>query len=155
METPIKAMNGDALAYTFQVPRGWVVEKSSSNLDTLPSFRYMYVGVVVEEAQVGRSESAARLVREAIRSRSSDVYWSEPDTLILDGRTWSQFVLKCKVDEVHAASLYYVYSGPEGTFQILGWTTQNLFERDWTTLRDVMQTFRFPGQLAGAGHGGI
>jgi hypothetical protein len=106
----------------------------------------MFVGVMAEEAQAGTSDSTARLVREKIRTTFSDVCWSEPEVLILDGRTWSQFVLKCTAAGFPAAYLYYVYSGPEGTFQVIGWTSQNLFERDWTTLRDVMQTFRFPAQ---------
>jgi len=140
-------IRGHNIAYTLQLPPNWVAQKGSGNLDTLSSFKYMFVGVVAEEAQVGTSDTVARAVREAIRNQSSDVYWSEPEALILDGRTWSQFVLKCKTEGVPATYLYYVYSGPEGTFQISGWTTQNLYERDWTTLRDVMQTFRFPTRL--------
>lgn len=141
-----QTVQGHRLAYTLQLPPSWVVQKSSADMDTVSACRDMFVGVVAEEAQVGTPDSVARLVREALRTKLSDVYWSEPEGLSLDGKTWSQFVVKGKAEEVPFAYLYYVYSGPEGTFQIVGWTFQNLFERDCTTLRSVMQTFRFPTQ---------
>jgi len=50
----------------------------------------------------------------------------------------------CVISKIPFTYEYYLYSGREGTYQVVGWTARNLYERDAPLLRDVMQTFRFP-----------
>jgi hypothetical protein len=100
--------------------------------------------VVAEEAQVGTADTVATLARDRLKGKATDLYWSQPQPVELDGRTWLEFVVKCRMEGIPVGYEFYVYSGSEGTFQIVGWTTQNLFERDAERLRSVMQTFRFP-----------
>ena len=48
------------------------------------------------------------------------------------------------VEKIPFAYQFYVYTGPEGTFQLLGWTFENLFEREAPQIREVLQSFKFP-----------
>lgn len=110
----------------------------------LASFKSLYVGVISEEAQLGTPETIANIARRNIKEHATDLKWSETSPLVLDGRKWLRFVVSAHIDSIPVAYQFYVYSGPEGTFQIVGYTSQNLFERDASLMREVMQSFRFP-----------
>jgi len=54
-------------------------------------------------------------------------------------------VVKCiSSDKVPLGYQFYVYSGPEGTYQLLAVTTQALFEQEIGRARSTLQTFKFP-----------
>jgi hypothetical protein len=72
------------------------------------------------------------------------VEWSEPTEVELDGQKWLEFTGRCRVDDVPITYKFCVYSGSQGTFQIIGWTTQNLYARDEELMTKVMKSFRFP-----------
>src|ERR1043165_3162238 len=142
-----QTVRGQDLGYTLRLPGGWTAKKHIEGLgdyDMVCVYKSLYIGVVAEEAQVGTPETLARLARDRLKNNTTDLYWSEPQPLVLDGRNWLGFVAKCKTQEIPAAYQFYVYSGPEGSFQLLGWTMQNLWDRDADGLREVMRTFRFP-----------
>lgn len=137
-------LRGHDIAYTLQLPHDWTTKTIVEDFDTVSSYKSSYVGVVAEEAQVGTADTVATLARDRLKGKATDLYWSQPQPVELDGRTWLEFVVKCRMEGIPVGYEFYVYSGSEGTFQIVGWTTQNLFERDAERLRSVMQTFRFP-----------
>jgi hypothetical protein len=142
-----QTVRGRDLGYTLQLPAGWTTKKGTEGLevyDTLCVCKSMYVGVIAEEAQAGTPEKVASLARERLKKVATDIYWSQPQPIVLEDRNWLDFVVRCRVEETPVGFEFYVYSGPEGTFQIIGWTSQNLFDRDADLLRTVMQTFRFP-----------
>ncbi|SPE54526.1 exported hypothetical protein [Verrucomicrobia bacterium] len=138
-------IHGHDIQYTLTLPPNWTTKTAVDDFDTLSSCKSSYVGVIAEEAQVGTSDVIAALARDRLKSKATDLYWSQPRQVELDGRTWMEFTVKCQMENIPVGYEFCVYSGREGTFQIVGFTTQNLFDRDAQRLRSVMQTFRFPG----------
>ena len=67
-----------------------------------------------------------------------------PESVIIDGRQWLQFTAKCKIQLIPFTYQFYVHTDKEGSFQIIGWTFQNLWERESAKLRESMLTFHFP-----------
>jgi len=137
-------IRGHDLAYSITLPPNWRFERRSDDYDVLASFKSLYVGVIAEEAQLGTPETIANIARQKLKESATELKWSEPAPLMLDGRRWMQFVVTAHVETIPAAFQFYVYSGPEGTFQVIGYTSQNLFTRDAPLMRDVMKSFRFP-----------
>jgi hypothetical protein len=138
-------IRGHDIQYTLTLPPNWTTKTGVEDFDTVSSYKSSYVGVIAEEAQVGTPEVIAALARDRLKSKATDLYWSQPRQVELDGRTWMEFTVKCQMENIPVGYEFCVYSGREGTFQVVGWTTQNLFDRDAQRLRTVMQTFRFPG----------
>jgi hypothetical protein len=120
------------------------VKDQHQNFDTLAMSKNLYVGVSAEEVDVGSSAVATRFALKRVRSVGTDVQASEPKEVLVDGRTWMEFTCKARVSEIPFSYLFLVHSGPEGTYQLVGWTFQNLFDRDVDKLRSVMTTFKFP-----------
>jgi hypothetical protein len=137
-------VRGQDIAYTLRVPNTWVTKRHSRDFDTLNSHKSLYVGIIAEESNLGNSQTIADIARAQIKENCTDIHWTDPAPLVLDGRNWLQFTADCKVDKIPVSYQFYVYSGPEGTFQVLGWTTQDLIRRDAPLMKEVMQTFRFP-----------
>jgi hypothetical protein len=140
----VQTVTGNVLPFTIQVPFGWSLKRNQNDFDTIATRGSSYIGVVAEEADLGTSEVIAKLARQRIEDNGADVEMSENDSITIDGREWLQFTAKCKVSLVPIAYQFYVHSGNEGTFQIIGWTAQNLWDRDSAKLRASMLTFRFP-----------
>ena len=139
-----QTVRGSDLSYTLTLPPEWTAKRKVEDFDVLASRKSLYVGVIAEEGSLGTPETIATIAREKIKSTGTDLRWSEPTQLLLDGRSWLQFMARCKVDTIPVTYQFYVYSGDEGTFQVVGWTTQDLYDRDAGLMRDVMRTFRFP-----------
>jgi hypothetical protein len=137
-------VQGGDLAYTLSLPTGWTFKRQAEAFDVLASHRSLYVGVIAEEASLGSPETIAKIARDKLKNYATDLRWGEPTSLLLDGRSWLQFAARCQAEGIPVAYQFYVYSGPEGTYQVVGWTTQNLYDRDAGLMRDVMRTFRFP-----------
>jgi hypothetical protein len=137
-------VRGRNIAYSLRVPTTWTIKRAVQAFDTLSSYKSLYIGVIAEEANLGSPETVAEIARDKIREVGTDITLTEPAPLVLDGRSWLQFTVQCKVNKIPVSYQFYVYAGREGTFQVVGWTAQNLFGRDASRLRQVMQQFHFP-----------
>jgi hypothetical protein len=139
-----QTVRGEDRAYTVTLPAGWTFKRHAGDFDILASRGSLYVGVIAEEASLGTPETIAKIARDKLRTEGTDLRWNEPTSLLLDSRSWLQFVAQCKVENIPVTYQFYVYAGDEGTYQIVGWTTQNLYDRDAELMRNVMRTFHFP-----------
>jgi hypothetical protein len=143
-------LTGKALAYHIALPAGWTVKDQHPNFDTLAMSRNLYLGVSAEEVDIGTSAVAAKIALKKVRSVGTDVQASEPKVVFVDGQIWMEFTCKAHVNEIPFGYLFLVHSGPEGTYQLVGWTFQNVFDRDVDQLRSVMTTFKFPANRVAA-----
>lgn len=137
-------VHGRDLAYTLHIPAAWRSKTGVENFDTLSVYHSLAVGVVAEEANMGSPEKMAEMALGRFKKMAADVQSSEPEPITIDGHSWLQFTVDCEISKVPFTYQYYVYAGPEGSFQVIGWTTHDLFSRDVSLMRDTMQTFRFP-----------
>ena len=147
--TPAKVnetVHGRNIAYSIQIPSGWKIKRGDSDFDTLASTNSLYVGVITEEANLGNPEVVVSLVKAKMNRGGKIVRWYAPEPMVLDGRACLQFSAECLMDGVPKPFhfQYYVYSGEAGTYQVIGWTTEELFNRDVGKMREVMDTFHFP-----------
>lgn len=139
-----QVVHGRDVAYSLRIPVTWTTKRGGQSFDTLNNYKSLYVGVVAEEVNLGDPQTIADVARDNIKEIGTGIHWTEPTALVLDGRSWLQFTVDCKIGKIPISYQFYVYSGREGSFQIVGWTTQDLFNRDASLMREVMQTFRFP-----------
>jgi hypothetical protein len=143
-----RTVYGEHLGYTLEVPSVWETKKRvAQGLDSLlASYDALNVTVLAEQGKVGTSEQTAAAVRARLNESATEIDFTDPELITLAGKNWLGFVVKCRVDQMLLGYQYYVYSGPEGTYQVVGWTFQSRFERDADTLRTVMRTFHFPSR---------
>ncbi len=147
---PAQSITGNALPYTLQVSPGWTVKRSQGVYDVLAAHGSSFVSVIAEPADLGGSSQIAEAARSRIKELGSDVVMSEPQPISIDGRDWLQFTVKCKVKLMPFAYQFYVYSGKEGSFQLIGWTFQNLWDREAAKIQESLLTFHFPKDQAAA-----
>ena len=141
---PPQVLVGDRLNYKLTIPEDWTIKHKAGAFDLEVSHRTAYVGVVAEEGSLGTPQVALKVVQDNLRKKSTELQMNEAYEVKIDGRTWLQFTAKCKMQEIPLAYHYFVYAGPEGTFRIVGWSMQNLYDRDADQINDVAMTFQFP-----------
>lgn len=141
-----QTIQGIEMPYTIAAPSDWTVKRRVEDCDVLLSRKSLYICVIAEEARLGTPETVAKVARGKLKESSPDVRFSEPTTIRLDGRSWLDFSAKCTTENIPFAYRFSVYSGREGTFQLVGYTTQELYERDVASMQEVMASFRFPAQ---------
>jgi hypothetical protein len=141
--TPIR---GETTDYAIRFPSDWTVKRNSEPYDALANSRSLYIGIIAEKANLGSSDFVQRFAEKNVRDAgATDVVVSDPIRVTIDSREWLQFVLKCTSKEgAPIGYQFYVYSGPEGTYQIVSWTAQNLFDREIQRVQPIAQTFTFP-----------
>jgi hypothetical protein len=142
--TNLQTVQGLNKVYSIQIPAEWKIErKTDDDYDIFAHHRSLYVGVITEEADFGSSQTAAEQIQTGFREETTDLKFSDKTSFMLDGRNWVQFTVHCRFKNLPIAYLIYVYSGSEGMFEVIGWTSQNLFDRDIKVMHEIMQTFHF------------
>lgn len=138
--------HGQNLDYTIQFTSDWAIKKGADTSDILASSRSLYISVVAEKENLGSSAFVEKMVRKYITDiGATDVQVTNREILPIDGKPWVGFVVKCtSVEKATVGYQFYVYSGPEGTFQLSAWTAENLFDREIERARSIMRTFKFP-----------
>ncbi len=144
-----QTVQGHSVPYTFTLPPYWPPMSNPAEFDTAFHHNDLYFGVVAEEVSMGTPEVIADIARKALNRKAADVRFEDPAPEQLDGRTWLKYTARCRIGTIPITYQFHVYSGDEGTFQLIGWTSQNLYDRDEGALRRLAATFRFP-----AGHPG-
>ncbi len=141
-----QTVHGQKVAYTLVLPEGWTTQSvTMDRVDNLSASRSnLNVAVMVEETKTGTTAEAAEEALSTLRASATDFYSSKPEKVILDGHDWVKFVVKCRIERQSMGYQYYVYSGLEGTYQIVAWTELLNFERNLRLMRTIIQSFRFP-----------
>jgi len=94
--------------------------------------------------RVGDSQVAAREAYEGARQLMPDAKCSVPQHITLAGHEWLEYTITATVEKVPMTFLNYTYSGPEGTFTIIGEVLTSQFDQKRDMLIHQMRTFRFP-----------
>lgn len=136
---------GQDLDYTMRFPSDWTIKRKSEPYDILSNSRSLYIGVVAEKDNLGSSEFVEKMAQKEITEGATEVEVSNREIAAIDRKPWLGFVVKClSPEKAPIAYQFYVYSGPEGTYQLVAWTAQNLFDREIGRARSIMRTFTFP-----------
>jgi hypothetical protein len=143
-----ETLTGKTVAYTIEKPAGWTVKRDMGSYDAVVANGVGYVGVIAEGMDVGSNETVAKFARQRFESIGADLTLGNNQPASLDGRQWISFTAKCKVQNIPFTYQTYVYSGKEGTIQVMTWSFQNQWDRQAPELGKVVQTFHFPATAA-------
>jgi TM2 domain-containing membrane protein YozV len=144
-----RVVEGKRMPYSITVPDGWRVEQQQSDNYDLAMFaenKTLWVGVIVEEPVFDNTEAFATSLRDYMRKATADTATlSEIAPITIDGRIWRTFRVRLRsANGITTILEACVYTGPEGTFRVVGWTLDRLFDQNAGKLRKVMHSFRFP-----------
>ncbi len=137
-------VKGTYLAYQLTLPPDWMVSRSGNTFDLIASHRSVWVGVLAEEVSAGTPDAMVKIMQKRLQNAARDVHFGVSSSVTIDGRAWLQYSATCQSNDYPLAYQYFAYAGPEGSFQVVGWTTQNLYDREVGQMRAVASTFRFP-----------
>jgi hypothetical protein len=142
-----QTIQGRNILYSIKIPSDWTVQRQKKDFDILANHKTTFIGVIAEEADMGSSENISDLAHKHLENVAENIQWSEPTPVVVDGRNWLRFSVTCRVQKIPFFYQYYVYSGTEGTFQIIMWTFQNLADKNTAQMDAVAQSFTFPKKL--------
>ena len=139
-------VHGQQVRYTLRLPAEWTTQSLvMDGVDNLSaSFSNANVAVMVQPSNMNTSQEAATAAVKALKASATDFQSTKPERIVLDGKPWIKFVAKCQINQAPMGYQYYVYSGAEGTYQIVAWTDLQNFDGQLRFLRSIMHTFRFP-----------
>lgn len=136
---------GNVLHYNIALPPGWEEDKIKSAYDLFYAYKdTLWLGVIAEEIEVQTSKAADTVVTNLKEHYSAEPTISERTRVLIDNRTWLSFTADAEVEGARCRFLYYVYGGPEGTYQIVTCTTTNIFPRYEPLLESIARSFQFP-----------
>jgi len=140
-----QTVHGQKVPYTLKLPANWITQSISlDGVDNLSaSYGSANLAVMVQPSKTSTSAEAATAAMTFLKASAKDFQCTKPEPLVLDGKLWVAFVALCRIEQDSMGYQYYVYSGPEGTYQIVAWTEQQTFQHELRSLRSIMQTFRF------------
>lgn len=135
---------GDFSKYSFDLPQGWDALKNQSVFDLALKKGPLSVGVIAEEEQAVDTAEVASHALEELRRKAQIIEETEPQRFYLDGKEWLQFMTLFNLRDKEFVSIYYVYSGPEGAFQVVGSTSTHPYKEGVKEMSRIMKTFQFP-----------
>lgn len=141
---PAEVVTGNVVHFTVEKPSSWSLKRGEGNFDAIMTDQSGFVGIIAEQADLGSTEPLAQFARKRFQTMGSDLTLGENQTTEIDGHQWIGFTAKCKVQNLPFAYQCYVYSGPEGSIQLMGWSFQSQWDRVHPTLDRVMRTIHLP-----------
>jgi len=141
-----QTVHGQQVPYSLQLPPNWTTQSiAMDGVDNLSaSCGAANLAIMVQAAKICTPQEAAAAATALLKASATDFQSTKTEPIILDGKRWLKFAVKCRISRVPMGYQYYVYSGAEGTYQIVAWTEQQNFDREIPLLHRVVQTFRFP-----------
>lgn len=142
-----QTFTGRVLPYTISAPSDWKVDYDKGHFDIRLSSKVYYIGIIAEDAVAGTPQEVAEIVQtnfSAQASEASELTFSDTSEIVISGKKWIVFTGKGRVNKIPVGYLFCVTSTDSATYQMVGWTTLGLFEREQDNLYNIMKTFTFP-----------
>lgn len=143
---PAAVIFGNKMPYFFHFPNAylWKEESHPENFDKLISYRDVYIGTVISRLAYIDEKALYKSIRDGVLESSPDAQISDYSKVEIAGKEWITFDTKLTASGVRFHYVCYAYTGQEGTWQITGWSGENLFPEAATTIWQVAQSFNFP-----------
>lgn len=145
-ENKMERVYGGLLKYSFEVGPDWKAFYSEKPFDLALQNTPIYVTVIAEDQDVGSPEVVADHAINDLKTKSDVLELSDPTEIKVDGKSWLAFESKMQKRDKIFTTLYRVYAGPEGTFQVVGFTSKEMSSDQRKEIEDVMNSFQFPQQ---------
>lgn len=138
-----QTLRGKPLACELDVPASWEVASNEGyRILALGDGAGLMLGSL--QQNLGDPSATLKEAKGMATKDDPDAKFTEPVSITIDGRKWLQFMTTTNGVGGAMTFLTYTYSGPEGTFVVIGYTTSDQFETKRALLTRYMSTFRFP-----------
>ena len=138
-----QTMRGRPVPCELDVPASWKIVSDEG-------YRVLAIGdgaglmLGLNQQNLGDPSAAVKVGRDIATKQDPNAKVTEPTPITIDGHKWLQFTTTSTGEGGAMTFLVYSYSGPEGTFVVIGYTAADQFESKRALLTHYMNTFRFP-----------
>jgi hypothetical protein len=137
----IQTLRGVLVPCEIDVPATWTVKTNSS----VVAARGDGVQILLSsDPHVGDSDSAVKVACDGAKELMPDAKCTGLKPITLADHEWREFIVTGTVEKVATTFLNYTYSGPAGTFTIIGQARTTELPQKRDILVRYMSTFRFP-----------
>jgi hypothetical protein len=141
-----QTLRGKPLACELDVPASWkVVSNEGYRILALGDGAGLMLGS--KQQNLGDPSATMKEAKEMAIKDDPHAKMTQPVPITIDGRKWLQFTTTTTGDGGSMTFLTYTYSGSEGTFVVIGYTSTDQFETKRPLLTHYMNTFRFPKKV--------
>jgi hypothetical protein len=138
-----RTLRGKPLGCELEVPAAWeVVSDEGYRILALGEGAGLMLGS--KQENLGNPSATLKEARAMAAKDDPNAKMTEPSPITIDGHKWLQFTTTTTSEGETMKFLTYTYSGPEGTFVVIGYTSADQFEAKKPLLTHYMNTFRFP-----------
>lgn len=134
---------GTEIPYMLSTPAAWTSVKRDSPFDLTLLNKGMMILVMAEKHNTLTTEELTKRSLDELRDTDRLISSTDPEKVEIDGRSWNQMLVHFTVDGEEVVSIYQVYGGEEGAFEVVGIVKSPPFKERLIELIDVMGTFRF------------
>ncbi len=139
----VQTMRGRPIPCELDVPAWWkIVSDEGYRILAIGDGAGLMLGL--NPQNLGDPSAAVKVGKNMATKQDPNAKVSEPTPITIDGHKWLQFTITSTGEGATMTFLVYSYSGPEGTFVVIGYTAAEQFESKRDLLTHYMNTFRFP-----------
>ena len=140
-DAPIQTLRGVVVPAELDVPKTWEVVRNKTVIGARGDALQILLS---SDAYVGKTDSAVKVACDGAKELMPGATCTDAHPITLAGHEWMEFTVTGAVGKDAATFLNYTYSGPEGTFTIIGQIRSSELASKRDTLVRYMKTFRFP-----------
>ncbi len=144
-------LRGTVTNYSFSVwPGNWDVIRSARGYDmTFSLENRLNFGVVIGPVQAGDLKSFAESARRVLQANHPTLQLSLDQRVTVTGREWQRFQLSGRLGQDDVMLICQVYSGPDGTVEIVGSSYADEAMQNRRDITRVLASFTFPHAAPG------
>jgi hypothetical protein len=141
-DASVQTLRGTLVACEIDVPSTWKVLGTNKSVIAARGDEMQIM--LSSDPHVGDSQTAVKDACDGARELMPDAKWTVAQPTTLAGHEWLEFTVTATVGKEATTFLNYTYSGPAGTFTIIGQTPTDQLDQKRDALIRYMRTFRFP-----------
>lgn len=135
----------DFLENSFSInidPSKWTLDTSElpTDLEFLFNGDSVWFTVIAEEAELSYEYMEAQILRN-MQEVDANAVISETGFREVNGKRMLWARAEAEAEGINFTFYYHIYTGAEGTVQLVGWATKNVFERKIPDLEEVYASF--------------
>jgi len=126
---------------------GWK-EDDNTNIDAKLTVRNKdaYIMIIQEDKSSFSDDTSiddyTNIIKEHMLSKAKNPSISESNNLLVNGYNSKQFEFVAEISNYKLTYLVTIIETPTSFYQVIGWTTQDVFEKNKDMLNKIVQTFK-------------
>jgi hypothetical protein len=139
-----QSIRGKEIPYSIDLPKGWTpFSPTPAPYDKLFTAQdKAIVGIIAETMEIPREIFLER-VQKSFEKNLDNIEWKTSDWIVIDHGNWIKLQTTGQTQGKALHYLIYLYTGPEGSFQIIGWTETKDLPIYQPEIEFIAQSFKF------------